>query len=283
MLEPELVKLEQHQRAASRFLPQHKRVVAEKHYAVLRQQLVTFHTKPVKRALLCGSNYPRTPYELKGCLNDVATMTTLLRSYGYTNFNVLTDKTAVRPTARNILAAFTQLLQSSKAGDTLFFHYSGHGSFEQGAYEQDDLFIGCDLVSIKDDVLKNTIRAHLKPNTRLFAVFDNCFSGTQFDLRYNCLSTDAQPNVDATKDETRAGVYTFSGCSDAQTSADTFLNGKYCGAMTHVFHQVFAPKKAVTFRDSLLQMRKTLAAKGFTQVPQLQSGLPLDLDSVVNF
>lgn len=281
MLHAELAKLQQHQRAVCRFLPAHKRAAVQQHYAGLAQQLWRYYT-PRKRAVLCGSNYPGTPYRLNGCLNDVANMTTLLRSYGYTEFTVLTDKTRARPTARNILAAFTWLLQTSNAGDTLFFHYSGHGSFEQGAYEQDDLLIGSDLVSIKDDVLKNTLRAYVKPKTRLFAVFDNCFSGTQLDLRYNYLSSD-QPNVDTTKDETKADVYMFSGCSDQQTSADAYINGKYCGAMSHMFQQVFAPKKAVTFRNCLAQMRQLLATKGFDQVPQLQSGLPLNLDSVVKF
>ena len=279
-MQAELEKLQQHQRSACRFLPAHKLVVAQTHYAALAQQLQKFYA-PKKSAVLCGSNYPRTRYQLNGCLNDVATMQTLLRSYGYTNLTVITDKTAIKPTARNVLAAFTRLLQTSNSGDTLFFHFSGHGSFEQGAYEQDDLLIGSDLVSIKDDVLKNTLRAYLKPNTRLFAVFDNCFSGTQLDLRYNYLSSD-QPNVDTTKDDTKANVFAFSGCSDRQTSADAFINGKYCGAMTYAFQQIFAPKKAVTFRNYVLQIRQLLSAKGFSQVPQLQSGLPLNLDALVN-
>jgi hypothetical protein len=277
----ELAKLQQHQRAVCRFLPAHKQVVVQQHYAGLAQQLQRYY-KPRKRAVLCGSNYPRTPYQLTGCLNDVANMTTLLRSYGYTEISQVTDRTPARPTARNLLAAFTWLLRTANAGDTLFFHFSGHGSFEQGAYEQDDLLIGCDLVSVKDDVLKHTLRAYLKPKTRLIAVFDNCFSGTQLDLRYNYLSSD-QPNVDTTKDETKAHVYMFSGCSDQQTSADAFINGKYCGAMSFVFQQVFSNKKPVTFRNCLLQMRKSLAARGFDQIPQLQSGLPLNLDSFVNF
>ena len=282
-MQSELAKLQEHQRAVCRFLPAHKRAVVERHYAGLAQKLRRFHTKPAKRAVLCGSNYPGTPYRLNGCLNDVANIGILLRSYVYTNITTLTDKTAAKPTARNILAAFTRLLQTSNEGDTLYFHFSGHGSFEAGAYEQDDLLIGSDLVSIKDDILKNILRAYLKPKTRLFAVFDNCFSGTQLDLRYNYLSTDNQPQVDTTKDDTKGYVIMFSGCSDQQTSADAFINGRYCGAMSHVFQQLFSPKKPITFRNCLVQMRQLLAAKGFDQVPQLQSGLPLNIDSLVQF
>jgi hypothetical protein len=282
MLEIELAKLRQHQKRVSRFLPAYKRIIVDRHYEGLAQQLKLFY-KPTKRAVLCGSNYPNTAYQLNGCLNDVENMSTLLRSYEYTDFTVLTDKTTIRPTARNILAAFTNLLKVSKSGDTLFFYYSGHGSFEKGAYEQDDLLIGSDLASIKDDVLKNTLRTYLKPNTRLFAVFDNCFSGTQLDLRYNYLSSDGQPNIDRTKDETKAIVCMFSGCSDKQTSADAFINGNYCGAMSNAFQQVFGPKKNVTFRNCLLQMRQLLLLGDFDQVPQFQSGRPLNLDGFVNF
>lgn len=81
----------------------------------------------MKKALLIGINkYPDSP--LRGCVNDVLLMHKVLTSkYGFINKDIrlLTDKEATTKGIRDALKVFTTDVTD---GDTLFFHYSGHGS-----------------------------------------------------------------------------------------------------------------------------------------------------------
>jgi hypothetical protein len=81
----------------------------------------------MKKAFLVGINsYPDAP--LRGCVNDVLLMYKLLsEKFGFNTKDMvlITDKDA---TKANILAGLKKLVMGAKAGDTLYFHFSGHGS-----------------------------------------------------------------------------------------------------------------------------------------------------------
>ena len=83
-----------------------------------------------KKALLIGINYTGTQNELYGCINDVNCIKERICKQGFTenNINIITDLTSKKATRANILTEFKNLLVNSKAGDFLFFTYSGHGS-----------------------------------------------------------------------------------------------------------------------------------------------------------
>ncbi len=86
-----------------------------------------------KLALLIGINAYRGEFpELFGCLSDVEMQYQLLRHrYGFNESDILTltDETPEKPTRNNILRAFEEhLIKQAKPGDTVIFHYSGHGS-----------------------------------------------------------------------------------------------------------------------------------------------------------
>ncbi len=82
---------------------------------------------PVKRALLIGINdYPTSP--LRGCVNDVLLMYKMLWEkfdFDPDNIRVLTDREATKD---NIIDELEYIVEASKAGDTIYIHYSGHGS-----------------------------------------------------------------------------------------------------------------------------------------------------------
>ncbi|MCX5814308.1 MAG: caspase family protein [Proteobacteria bacterium] len=93
-----------------------------------------------KKALLIGiNNYKYLPYysnklqkeitNLKGAVNDVNIMKErLINQFGFSekDIMVLTDSQATRPA---ILKAFNNwLVNGTKEGDTVFFHFSGHGA-----------------------------------------------------------------------------------------------------------------------------------------------------------
>ena len=78
----------------------------------------------IKRAFLVGINYIGTPYELRGCINDVENIKSkLVSSYGYNDANIvtITDNTTLKPTRAVILEQFKNVLVNSVAGDQIFF------------------------------------------------------------------------------------------------------------------------------------------------------------------
>lgn len=148
----------------------------------------------VKRALLIGINDYRAVPGLQGSVNDVQTMReVLVKRWGFpeANIKVLTDAAATRA---GILAALEDLVRTTGPNDTVYFHYSGHGSQveDQNGDEADGLdetIVPVDgrspgIADILDDQL-DAIFARLKTHNAVI-VLDSCHSGTAtraFDIR----------------------------------------------------------------------------------------------------
>lgn len=247
-----------------------------------------------KTALLIGINYFNTQYQLNGCINDVNAMKKFLLDKNFNNIKILTDDSSSieNPTKNNITNELIRVLINSKSGDTVVVIYSGHGSYkidenndELRGYDQ--TIIGCDLKSIKDDELKSIIDKYLKKDVTLFCLFDSCYSGSVLDLRYQ-YSDSLNGNkltVNSKEKETRGNVIMISGCHDEQTSADAYINNKYNGAITSAFLNCYNSKsqKNLTWKNLLLGMRKYLKKNNFSQISQLSSGKPIDINSIVCF
>ena len=83
-----------------------------------------------RKALCVGINefasLPRTSW-LNGCVNDANDIAAGLRSFGFAkrDTTVLTDADA---TKKNVMAALTDLVGKAKAGDTIVFTLSSHGT-----------------------------------------------------------------------------------------------------------------------------------------------------------
>jgi hypothetical protein len=88
-----------------------------------------------RRALFVGINYFGTKSELRGCINDVKNIKDFLtRNYDIDEYLVLTDDSKdpkCQPTRANIINAFKWLRQGAKPGESLIFHYSGHGGSQK--------------------------------------------------------------------------------------------------------------------------------------------------------
>jgi hypothetical protein len=250
--------------------------------------------KPVKRgpqksALLVGINYVGSPYQLQGCINDVVNMQSLLISkYKYNNSTLITDNTAVKPTRVNILNAFTKMLNNAQTGDTLFFHFSGHGTQTADVSRdelegRDEAIVSSDMRLIVDDELNRIMKAYLKTGVTLYAVFDSCHSGTVLDLKYNYLDTTngLKTTVNPKQYESLANVIMLSGCADHQTSADAYINKKYCGAMTYALLNALNSNGTPTLQSLLQNMRIYLKKNRYTQVPQLSCGNVSAIDKVL--
>ena len=147
----------------------------------------------MKKALLVGINYIRTPYQLNGCINDINNIGSyLFTARKYNSFIVMTDYSPVKPTRSNILAGFNALLRGAVAGDELWFHFSGHGSLTRdtnGDEESGNDSCICPIDFnksgfITDDIIRNNLALLVPKGVRLYIVIDACHSGTSCDLRY---------------------------------------------------------------------------------------------------
>jgi hypothetical protein len=244
-----------------------------------------------KSALLIGSNYPNTNYQLSGCVNDINFLKDKLsNTYGYNNFNILTDIASVKPTRDNILNNFTSFLSSSKAGDFLFFGFSGHGSKVRDTNgdeidKTDETIVGCDLQNVTDDELKKIITDNIKPNVTLFCVFDSCHSGTVLDLKYQYLDSLNYNSFSEnnTNLETNGNVIMISGCMDSQTSSDASIEGFSRGAMLWSFLDTINKNPSISYVDLLTTMRETLKKSGFSQIPQLSSAKIMNMSEKIRF
>ncbi|XP_039837724.1 metacaspase-6-like [Panicum virgatum] len=144
-----------------------------------------------KRAVLVGINYPGTDGELKGCLNDVARMRRcLVDRFGFDEAGIRVladaDPSTPPPTGANIRRELERLVAGARAGDTLFFHYSGHGlqlpaeSGEDDDTGYDECIVPCDLNLIKDQDFTELVAK--VPDGCLFTmVSDSCHSGGLID------------------------------------------------------------------------------------------------------
>ncbi|ORX69344.1 hypothetical protein BCR32DRAFT_297422 [Anaeromyces robustus] len=154
-----------------------------------------------KKALLIGINYIGQQFQLRGCINDVKNIKELLiTKFGFSdspeNMVILTDDQKNNPynipTRKNMINAMKWLVKNCKKGDSLFFHFSGHGSQtkdldgdEVDGYDETILPVDYKTSGqIVDDEMNAIMVRPLPEGVRLTAIFDSCHSGTALDLPY---------------------------------------------------------------------------------------------------
>lgn len=172
--------------------------------------------------------------------------------------------------------ALTWLVAGCRAGDSLVFHYSGHGS-QQRNYNGDEVdgfdetLCPLDFQTsgmIVDDEINDIIVKPLPPGVKLHAIIDACHSGTMLDLPFLCrmdrtgqyVWEDHRPRSGRWKGTSGGEVVSFSGCDDYQTSADTSALSKVTstGAMTYCFIQAIERGQATTYGNMLNAMRAAI-------------------------
>lgn len=267
----------------------------------------------MRRALLVGINYIGTRDRLYGCINDVNNIGTYLYTVRkYNSFIVLTDNTAQKPTRANILNAFAALLKGAVAGDELWFHYSGHGTLirdTSGDEEsrQDSCICPLDFARsgfITDDLIRNNLALLVPKGVRLYIILDACHSGTGCDLRYKYDDASYLTNKKAPLPETyvtsdwslqqtnyeykryaktNGDVFCISGCQDSQTSADAYIGGEACGALSYLLLTSLRNNSPTTYKWKHLLKDICCGEKvcRFSQRTALTSGNPLNLEDSV--
>ncbi|GAV73399.1 Peptidase_C14 domain-containing protein/zf-LSD1 domain-containing protein [Cephalotus follicularis] len=239
-----------------------------------------------KRAVICGVSYKYTNNELKGCVNDANSMKFLLVNrfkFPESSILMLSEEEIDplrRPTKHNMRMALYWLMQGCQPGDSLVFHYSGHGS-QQRNYTGDEVdgydetLCPTDFATqgmIVDDEINATIVRPLPRGAKLHAIIDACHSGTVLDLPYLCrmdrngryVWEDHRPRSGAWKGTSGGEAISFSGCDDDQTSADTSALSRIVstGAMTYSFIQAIERGYGTTYGNMLNAMRSTIRNTG---------------------
>ncbi|PPD80340.1 hypothetical protein GOBAR_DD22712 [Gossypium barbadense] len=136
----------------------------------------------MKTALLVGCNYPNTPYELKGFINDVHAMRdVILKRFNFDpqHVELITDEpgSPKKTTRANIMAGLEEMVKEAKEGDVLLFHFSGHGvEADMKPGRKDDAIVPCDLNLIYDVDIRHLIE-QLPKETSFTIVSDSCHSG----------------------------------------------------------------------------------------------------------
>lgn len=141
------------------------------------------------------------------------------------------------PTKRNIRNALRWLVHGCQSGDSLVFHYSGHGSQvrdrdgdEVDGYDESLLPVDYDTDGrLVDDEINATIVRPLPAGAVLHAIVDTCFSGTFLDLpnvcringeAFNKWDDHRAPNA-AFKATSGGFAISISACDDHQNTGDT--------------------------------------------------------------
>ncbi|ERN01030.1 hypothetical protein AMTRI_Chr03g145770 [Amborella trichopoda] len=235
-----------------------------------------------KKAVICGISYRYSRHELKGCINDAKCMKYLLiNKFKFPESSIINLTEDERdpykiPTKQNIRMAMYWLVQGCQPGDSLVFHYSGHGS-QQRNYSGDEVdgydetLCPLDFETqgmIVDDEINATMVRPLPRGVKLHAIIDACHSGTVLDLPFLCrmnssgqyIWEDHRPRSGVWKGTNGGEAISFSGCDDHQTSADTSALSKITstGAMTYCFIQAIERGAGATYGSILTSMRATI-------------------------
>lgn len=159
-----------------------------------------------RRALLVGINYVGQNGQLSGCHNDVFNMKKFIKNvYGYPerNITVLVDDIShAYPTRQKIMSSLQNLVAQSKAGDSVYFHYSGHGGlldpefnvFKINSDKYDETIYPVDhgrSGQIRDFSLFNKFVKPMASGVTVTCVMDCCHSGSVLDLPYSFQPTEA--------------------------------------------------------------------------------------------
>lgn len=254
--------------------------------------------KGIKRGLLIGINYIDNPFnKLNGCINDVNNIKALLVNkfmYNPTNITILTDdgKSNGIPTKMNIIQNINTLISLTKSGDTIYLHYSGHGSQviatngdeskNQDTMGMDDCICPCDFNKfigstgfVTDNELRELLVDKIPKGAKLRAFFDACHSGSMLDLEYVWKNNEVfvKEHLD---EKLSSDILLISGCKDSQTSADTFnLQQKQSqGALTMMLIKALTSDDILkrNWKNLVLRVKELLIKGGYSQTPMLSVG-----------
>lgn len=255
-----------------------------------------------KKLFLLALNYYGTPYELKGCIDDVNNIEAKYKTFGFNDVTRCVEtapgvaSSDHIPTRPNFTKLMSEWILSAKSGDFLVFHYSGHGTHQDDLNHdevsgQDQAICLLDGNLIDDEIHAIMVK-QLPAGVQLRCLFDCCHSGTIMDLAFNwkcernVMFSHVNEFIDENKDHALHDILMISGCRDDQTSADAWIekNKEDEGAMTWSWLETLRTSTPhMTWHQAIEKMRSILVEAGYDQVPQLSLTNKMLLDHRVEF
>ncbi len=258
-----------------------------------------------RRALLIGINKYKAVPKLQGSLNDIDTMRQiLLTRWGFAeqHIAVVKDEAATRA---GMLAALEQLAREAGPNDTVYVHYSGHGSqvedlngdepddhLDETLVPQDGRTAG--VRDITDDELDAVFSWMLAKNA--FIVLDSCHSGTatrSLDIRTRSIPQDNRIDIykkaEDAKPKTRAIVpvvtsryVVMTGAASHQEALDGPVDGRYHGFFSYSLSKsIGSAGPGASPRDIFTgierELRRIQTHFGRSSMPEPQLEAPPDL------
>lgn len=251
----------------------------------------------VKRALLIGINRYAAVPSLKGAVNDVMTMKeVLIQRWGFDPVNIamLIDEQATRD---NMTAALENIVRDANAEDTVYIHYSGHGSQVQDLNGDEADGLDETLVpqngrtpgvrDIVDDELGELLS---KLRTRnVLIVLDSCHSGTatrSVDIRARSVPPDKRIDLYKAVPQSRAVIprlqsrfVVMSATSEEDEALDGPIQGQYHGFFSYALASSLstaapnATARAV-FSGALEELKRVQQEFGRISMPEPQLEAP---------
>lgn len=227
------------------------------------------HSKYV--AFLEGiNNYPNSSNNLNGCVPDILLAESKLYEFQIRKF---IDSKVTRNTTK---AQLEYIITNSNPGDTIFWQYSGHGSYVRDtngdeADGVDETLYLYDGHLVDDDT--NLILSKVPIGVTFIVILDSCFSGSA--TRNPCKSRFIEPKKPV-KDHVRIrqavsrgnNWIVMSACLENESAADACINGNWNGAFSYYLWNTF--NHNLTYRQWFNNMRKYLPNSQFSQTPTLE-------------
>jgi Caspase domain/Domain of unknown function (DUF4384) len=263
--------------------------------AVAAAQQPSAATPGVRRALLIGINHYRAVPSLQGSVNDVETMREILVTrYGFDPryITLLTDEAATR---RGIMGALEKLVEDTGPQDTVYVHYSGHGSRVEdvsGTHEErlNQTIVPQDgRTSDVPDILNlelAVILARLRAQSAAI-VLDSCHSGgatRAIEIRARSVPPDTRVDLYHRATQTRGIVRSLSSrfvvleaTAPDQLALDGPIDGRYHGFFTYALSKSISnAHPGATLRDIFAGVGQELGrlqvqfSQPFMPEPQLE-------------
>ena len=229
-----------------------------------------------RRALLFAINKYGGGNDLNGCINDQKDFIAKLNAL-FPGFDIRAWKDAEVTTGK-FITELDNAINVLQSGDILFVHYSGHGTtvIDRSGDEEDGEDEALYLIGgvVSDDTIGKSLQM-IPDGATVVLFFDSCFSGT---ITRAVKRSRFMPNPETFgkvfmrkkrfADNVEMNHLVFSGCSENQTSADAYINGKYVGAAS--FFALYALRYGLTYKDWYAEIRKYLPSKDFDQIPTFE-------------
>jgi hypothetical protein len=251
------------------------------------------------KALLVGINkYPDPRNELRGCVNDILDMENYIAEvntiYAKENIKKLIDKQASK---KEIVNQIKWLLNEAAPGDSLLFHYSGHGAqvpTKNKQLEKDGLdeiicpydFDGTEATILRDKEFAQLF-AGIPKGVHFVWISDSChaedlsrdpvaindINGMRYryfqGLPSHLINTNNKENEGLAPILTPLNGALLSACASQQLSADAIINNRFNGAFTYYLIQnlkLYGTSK--TMQEIIGYVNADLTKNGYDQNPQ---------------